>query len=126
MDKTPSGKSKAKSPQGDHSNPRGKRTTEMVVRRIELEQISESPGERDLADLEMLLDVPVEVSVELGRTRKLLREVMSLGPGSVVELDKTAGEPVEVFVNGYLVARGEVVVIDENFGIRICEIQARS
>lgn len=72
--------------------------------------------------IEMLMDVPLEVSVELGRTVCHIREVLSLGTGSILEMQKQAGEPVEVLVNGKLVARGEVVVVDENFAVRITEI----
>ena len=70
----------------------------------------------------LLMDVPMKVTVELGRTKKLIREILDLAPGSVVELDKLAGEPVDIFVNTKLMAKGEVVVIDENFGVRITEI----
>ena len=70
----------------------------------------------------LILDVPLQVTVELGRTRKLIREILELGPGSVIELDKLAGEPVDILVNGKQIAKGEVVVIDENFGVRITEI----
>lgn len=70
----------------------------------------------------LILDVPMQVTVELGRTRKLIREILELGPGSIIELDKLAGEPVDVLVNGKQIAKGEVVVIDENFGVRITEI----
>lgn len=72
--------------------------------------------------LELLHDVELGVTAELGRTRLLLREVLELVPGSVIELDRAAGSPVDVLVNGTLVARGEVVVIDEEFGIRITEV----
>jgi flagellar motor switch protein FliN/FliY len=72
--------------------------------------------------LELVLDVPLKVTVELGRTRMQIRDVLDLGKGSVVELDKLAGEPVDLLVNGKLIARGEVVVIDENFGIRVTDI----
>lgn len=72
--------------------------------------------------LELLMDIPLEISVELGRKKMLVRDVVDLTVGSIVELDKTAGEPVDVLVNGKLVARGEVVVIEDNFGVRITEI----
>jgi flagellar motor switch protein FliN/FliY len=74
--------------------------------------------------LDMLHDVEMEVSAELGRTRMSVRELLSLIPGAIVELDRAAGSPADLLVNGRLVARGEVVVIDENFGIRITEIVA--
>ena len=76
----------------------------------------------DPGRLDILLDVPLEISVELGRVRMTVREVVDLGTGSIVEVDKAAGEPVDVMVNGRLVAKGEVVVIEDNFGVRITEI----
>lgn len=70
----------------------------------------------------LIMDVPLQVTVELGRTKKLIRDILELSPGSVVELDQLAGEPVDILVNGKLIAKGEVVVIDENFGVRITDI----
>jgi len=67
-------------------------------------------------------DIPLEVTVELGRTRLLIRDILDLSPGSIIELDKIAGEPVDLFANGLLMARGEVIVIDDNFGVRVTEI----
>ncbi|MHB9037022.1 MAG: flagellar motor switch protein FliN [Armatimonadota bacterium] len=77
-------------------------------------------GARNGVDL--IMDVRLNVAVELGRSTLSVREILALGPGKVVELDKHAGEPVEVVINNKTVARGEVVVIDENFGVRITEI----
>ena len=74
------------------------------------------------ADLSLVLDVPVEVSVQLGRRTIPVAEVLGLGPGSVVELGKAAGESLDVLVNGKLVARGEAVVVGEKYGIRITEV----
>jgi len=71
---------------------------------------------------DLLHDVEMEVTAELGRTRMSVRELLSLTPGAVIELDRAAGGPADLLVNGRLIARGEVVVIDENFGIRITEI----
>jgi len=73
-------------------------------------------------NIELLFDVPVELTAEIGRTAMTVKEVLGLGPGSLVELNRLAGEPAELLINGKLVARGEVVVVDENFGIRITEI----
>lgn len=73
-------------------------------------------------NLPLLLDIPLEVVVELGRTKKKISEVLELTSGSIVELDKMSGEPVDVYVNNKLVAKGEVVVIEEHFGVRIKEI----
>ena len=74
------------------------------------------------SNIGLLLDVPLQVTVELGRTKKLIKDILELTNGSIIELDKLAGEPVDVLVNGKLLAKGEVVVIDENFGVRITDI----
>lgn len=79
-------------------------------------------SESDRRDLDFILDIPLDVSAELGRTRLLINELLQLGQGSVVELNKLAGEPLEVYVNGKLVARGEAVVINEKFGVRLTDI----
>ena len=70
----------------------------------------------------IIMDVPLEITVELGRTHKKISEILEFSPGTVLELDKLAGEPIDILVNGKFVAKGEVVVIDENFGIRITDI----
>jgi flagellar motor switch protein FliN/FliY len=75
-----------------------------------------------LRDFEMILDIPVQLTVELGRTRISIRNLLQLGHGSVVELDGMAGEPMDVLVNGTLIAQGEVVVVNEKFGIRLTDI----
>lgn len=79
-------------------------------------------GMFDLSKMKMVLDVPLKVTVELGRTKLLINDLLQLGQGSVVELDKMAGEPMEVYVNDKLVAMGEVVVVNEKFGIRLTDI----
>lgn len=76
----------------------------------------------DTKNLELVLDIHLEIKVELGRTTRKIRDVLELGPGSVIELNKLAGEPVDILVNDKLFAKGEVVVIDENFGVRIIDI----
>lgn len=73
-------------------------------------------------NIDLIMDVPLEVTVELGRTNKSIKEILEFGPGTIIELDKIAGEPIDVLVNGKLVAKGEVVVIEENFGIRVTDI----
>ena len=73
-------------------------------------------------ELDMILDIPVQISVELGRTKKTIKEILELTNGSIIELDRLAGEPVDIMVNGQYLAKGEVVVIDENFGVRITDI----
>jgi flagellar motor switch protein FliN/FliY len=86
------------------------------------EDAAPGPGHGGDADLTRLTEVMVELTVEVGRTRMQLGETMSLGPGSVVTLDRLADKPVDLLVNGRPIARGEVVVIDEQFGLRITEV----
>jgi flagellar motor switch protein FliN/FliY len=76
-------------------------------------------------NLNMLFDIPLQVTVELGRAKRTVKDILRLSPGSVVELDKLAGEPVDIYVNDKLLAKGEVVVIDENFGVRVTEIASQ-
>jgi flagellar motor switch protein FliN/FliY len=73
-------------------------------------------------DINMILDIPVQLTVELGRTRIPIKHILQLAQGSVVELDAMAGEPMDVLVNGYLIAQGEVVVVNDKFGIRLTDI----
>lgn len=76
----------------------------------------------DFSKLKMILDVPLKVSVELGRTKMLVNDLLQLGQGSVIELDKIAGEPMEILINDKLVAMGEVVVVNEKFGVRLTDV----
>ncbi len=84
--------------------------------------LQRSQHTEEINQLDLLLDIPLEISVELGRVRMLVKDVLDLCNGSVLEIDKSAGEPVDVLVNGRLMAHGEVVVIEDNFGVRITEI----
>jgi flagellar motor switch protein FliN/FliY len=86
------------------------------------ELTSESPSALPQGRLDMVLDIPVQVSVELGRTRVPIRNLLQLAQGSVVELDRLAGEPLDVLVNGCLIAQGEVVVVNDKFGIRLTDV----
>lgn len=89
--------------------------------------VSEVTGQSEGGqDLDFVLDIPLEISVELGRTRMLVNDLLQLGQGSVVELAKLAGEPMEIFVNGKLFARGEAVVVNEKFGVRLTDIVSPS
>ncbi|RJS95158.1 flagellar motor switch protein FliN [Salinisphaera sp. Q1T1-3] len=83
-------------------------------------------GESTPRDLEMIMEIPVTLSVELGSTRLTIRELLDLAKGSIVELDGLAGEPMDILVNGYLVAQGEVVVVEDKYGIRITDIVDRA
>ena len=99
------------------------------VQKINIEKLADEIKTGDDAlnklkvqNLDFILDIPLKVSVELGRTNVIIKDLLQLGQGSVLELDKLAGEPLEVLVNGKLVARGEVVVVNEKFGIRLTDI----
>ena len=80
------------------------------------------PQRTDFSKLKMILDIPLKVSVELGRTKMLVNDLLQLGQGSVIELDKIAGEPMEILINDKLVAMGEVVVVNEKFGVRLTDV----
>ena len=96
--------------------------TGMPISPVQFAPLATEPVQVNDANIGLILDVPLQVTVELGRTRKSIKEILELSNGSIVELDKLAGEPVEIQVNGRYLAKGEVVVIDENFGVRITEI----
>ena len=87
--------------------------------RLALEDPKEVP---QMKNLDFIMDIPLQLTVELGRTKMLVRDVLQLNQGSVVELTKLAGEPLDVFVNSKLVARGEAVVVNDKFGIRLLDI----
>ncbi len=104
-----------------------KEKTAVAAKPIQFEDFGKTQTVREQTQviderLQLLFDIPLNVSVELGRTKLSLKEIIELGVGSLIELDKLTGEPVDVYVNNKLIARGEVVVIDENFGVRITEI----
>lgn len=94
----------------------------VTVQRAEFGELPRNGAVESNGNIDLLLDVPLSLTVELGRTKKTIREILSLGPGSVVELEKLAGETVDILVGGKLIAKGEVVVIDENFAVRITDI----
>ena len=85
-------------------------------------QFGGAAGDAPVNDIHMVLDIPVQLSVELGRTKVPIKHILQLGQGSVVELDALAGEPMDVLVNGYLIAQGEVVVVNDKFGIRLTDV----
>ncbi|MEP0827217.1 MAG: flagellar motor switch protein FliN [bacterium] len=93
-----------------------------VARKADFQQLSSSREPRPPQNIELLMDVDLPVSIELGRTKMSISDILALGPGSVVELDKLVGEPVDLLVNQKCVARGEVVVVEENFGLRITHL----
>lgn len=99
----------------------GKKGRELPVAEFDALDDSAQPLESE-ANLDVILDIPVTISMEIGRTRISIRNLLQLNQGSVVELDRLAGEPMDVLVNGTLVAHGEVVVVNEKFGIRLTDV----
>lgn len=95
------------------------------VQPVQFAPLTPNIESKEMGNISLLMDVPLEISVELGRTRKTIKQILDLGQGSIIQLDRLAGEPVDLLVNGKLVAKGEVVVIDENFGIRVTSIVSR-
>ncbi len=89
---------------------------------VNASDISEELGGEESVNLDMILDIPVVISMEIGRTQISIRNLLKLNQGSVVELDRLAGEPLDVLVNGTLIAHGEVVVVNEKFGIRLTDV----
>jgi flagellar motor switch protein FliN len=85
---------------------------------------TEKNSSANVRDIDFLLDIPLEITVELGRTKMLIKDILQLGQSSVVELEKLAGEPMEIFVNNKLIAKGDVVVVNEKFGVRLTDIMS--
>ncbi|ALF10161.1 flagellar motor switch phosphatase FliY [Parageobacillus thermoglucosidasius] len=100
---------------------------ERQIQSVDFAEFEPSPSaDTEVKNLSLLLDVPLQVTVELGRTKRSVQEILQLSSGSIIELDKLAGEPVDILVNNKLIAKGEVVVIDENFGVRVTDIISQS
>lgn len=97
-------------------------TPAVTVQPVQFAPIAPMPSGRESGNIGLLMDVPLQLSVELGSTRMKIKEILELGVGSIVELERLAGEPVDILVNGKLIAKGEVVVIDENFGVKVTDI----
>jgi flagellar motor switch protein FliN/FliY len=103
----------------DQTKPEGSKFEEFKEEKTEkVEKVEQATAK----NIDFLLDIPLELTVELGRARLLIKDLLQLGQGSVVELEKLAGEPMEILVNNKLVARGEVVVVNEKFGVRLTDI----
>jgi flagellar motor switch protein FliN/FliY len=92
------------------------------VENVELQQLDGASADSAEGDLGLVLEVPVELAVEIGRTTMTIRETLAIAPGSIIALNRMAGEPVDLLVNGRRIARGEVVAIDEEFGLRVTEV----
>ncbi len=109
----------------------GKQDTKMHaqpvnVQPVQFQDFDDTGMTGEKGNISLIMDVPLEVTVELGRTHRIIKDILEFVPGSIIELDKLAGEPIDILVNGKVIAKGEVVVIDENFGVRITEIVSPS
>jgi flagellar motor switch protein FliN/FliY len=116
---------RAARPATQPATPASREQPPVTAQRARFAPLPDPAPHEHTAGIELLAGLEMNVTVELGRTRLTVAEVLSLGPGSVIELDRIAGEPVDILVNDRLVARGEVVVVDENFGIRVVEVVRR-
>ena len=95
---------------------------QMVESQVDLSDLKDNKTNKVPSNLDFLLDIPLEITIELGRTKILINELLKLGQGSVIELEKIAGETMDIFANQKLIAKGEVVVINEKYGVRLTEI----
>jgi flagellar motor switch protein FliN/FliY len=100
--------------------------TEQEVQQPDFEDLKDESDETVSRGIDFLLDIPVEITVQLGITKMLIKDLLQIGQGSVVELDKVAGEPMEILANNRLIARGEVVVVNDKFGVRLTDIISKS
>ena len=100
----------------------GQNMGQQSVQSVQFPSLNPQSGSGEQGNIGLLMDVYMEMTVELGRTRRLIKDILGMGEGTIIELDKLAGEPVDILVNHKLIAKGEVVVIDENFGVRVTEI----
>ena len=105
---------------------RGEEHKVVNVQPVQYQTFESDQWSAEKESIELIMDVPLEITVELGRTKKLIKDILEFGPGTILELDKLAGEPVDILVNGKYIAKGEVVVIDESFGVRITDIVSAS
>jgi len=107
----------------EETNPYATQHREPVdVHPAQFQQFDDSKNAIEKKNISLIMDVPLQVTVELGRTQKMIKDILEFSPGSIIELDKLAGEPVDILVNNKIIAKGEVVVIDESFGVRITDI----
>jgi flagellar motor switch protein FliN/FliY len=107
-------------PQG--GNQMGGQYRNIEVQQAQFQNFDMNSFVQQKENIDLIMDVPLEVTVELGRTTKSIQDILEFAPGTIIELNKLAGEPIDVLVNGKIVAKGEVVVIDENFSIRLTDI----
>ena len=99
-----------------------KETSAKETQPAKFEELSPEKREGTPPELDFILDIPLDISVEIGRTKMFIKDLLKLNQGSIIELEKFAGEPVEIYVNGKLMAKGEVIVVNDKFGVRITEI----
>lgn len=122
------GEGAPKEPPADPPRTENKKTpaARREVSSMQFGELQNQGGARGALDLDFILEIPLKISAELGRARMIVGDLLALGQGSIIELDKSAGEPVDIFVNNRLIARGEVVVANEKFGVRLTDVVSQS
>ncbi|WP_416380268.1 MULTISPECIES: flagellar motor switch protein FliN [unclassified Gilliamella] len=98
------------------------KSDELSTKDVIFETLSPQQTEEQKQDINLILDIPIDLSVELGRTKMAIKDLLNLTQGSVIALDGLAGEPLDILINGYLIAQGEIVVVGDNYGVRITDI----
>lgn len=123
-DKSSDMANKSKITDSESTDNKSKNINKISVKPVIFKDFNDSTekGANEKENVNLIMDIPLNITVELGRTKKLIKDILELSEGSIIELDKLAGEPVDILVNGKYIAKGEVVVIDENFGVRIIDI----
>lgn len=106
----------------DENQANDKLNDELIAKEAIFETLSPNHTEDKKQDINLILDIPVHLSVELGRTKMTIKDLLNLTQGSVIALDGLAGEPLDILINGYLIAQGEIVVVGDNYGVRITDI----
>ncbi|OCG17096.1 MULTISPECIES: flagellar motor switch protein FliN [unclassified Gilliamella] len=109
-------------PNNDENQETKVASDELITKEAIFETLSPQQNEDKKQDINLILDIPVELSVELGRTKIAIKDLLNLTQGSVIALDGLAGEPLDILINGYLIAQGEIVVVGDNYGVRITDI----
>ncbi|OCG60092.1 MULTISPECIES: flagellar motor switch protein FliN [unclassified Gilliamella] len=109
-------------PNNDEDQEEKVTSDELITKEAIFETLSPQQTEEKKQDINLILDIPVDLSVELGRTKIAIKDLLNLTQGSVIALDGLAGEPLDILINGYLIAQGEIVVVGDNYGVRITDI----
>lgn len=106
----------------DDSDTAAMKNEQIPTEEVIFENLSPQPTSKTKQDINLILDIPISMSVELGRTKMAIKDLLNLTQGSIIALEGLAGEPLDILINGYLIAQGEIVVVGDNYGVRITDI----